>query len=89
MSQYLTTIGGTYAKEPIFQGEDSDFSWALEMFDGEDDTTPSNLTGRTFSFEVSCGLRNWHRHNRCFKHCNSINPFGGLGRLAKELRAAI
>jgi len=52
MSQYLTTIGGTYAKEPIIQGEDSDFVWVLEMFDGEDDTDPSDLSGREFSFEV-------------------------------------
>lgn len=52
MSQYLTTIGGTYAKNPIVQSSDADFSWVLEMFDGDDDTDPSDLTGREFSFEV-------------------------------------
>ena len=52
MSEYLTTINGTYAKNPLTQSENGDFVWELEMFDGEDDSNPSDLTGRTFSFEV-------------------------------------
>lgn len=52
MSQYLTTIGGTYAKNPIAQSAYADFVWAMEMFDGDDDTDPSDLSGRDFTFEV-------------------------------------
>lgn len=52
MSQYLTTITGTYAKLPLAQSEDGDFVWALEMFDGDDDSEPTDLTDCEFSFEV-------------------------------------
>lgn len=52
MSQFLTITGGTYAKHPITQSEDGDFVWGIEMFDSEDDSDPSNLTDREYTFEV-------------------------------------
>jgi len=50
--QPVTIQAGNYAVKDHFQSEDGDFVWPLELYDGDDNTTPSVLTGRTFSFEV-------------------------------------
>jgi len=50
--QPVTIQAGNYATKDIFHSEDADFEWALQMYDGDDTTTPSDLTGREFSFEV-------------------------------------
>ena len=52
MSQPVTIQAGNYATKDIFQSEDADFVWPLEMYEGDDTSTPSVLTGRTFHFEV-------------------------------------
>jgi hypothetical protein len=52
MSQNITIQAGTYFPKPIVVSEDADFIWPIEMFDGDDNSTPSDLTGREFSFEV-------------------------------------
>lgn len=50
--QPVTIQAGNYAIRDISQSEDGDFVWPLELYEGDDNTTPSNLTGRTFFFEV-------------------------------------
>ena len=50
--QPVTIQAGNYAVKDIFQSEDADFVWPLELYEGEGTGTPSNLAGRTFSFEV-------------------------------------
>lgn len=50
--QPVTIQAGNYAIKDHFQSEDGDFIWPLALYEGDDDSEPSNLTGRTFSFEV-------------------------------------
>jgi hypothetical protein len=50
--QPVTIQAGNYAIKDISHSEDGDFVWPLELYEGDDNTTPSNLAGRTFSFEL-------------------------------------
>lgn len=50
--QPITVQAGNYAVKDLFQSEDADFVLPFKMYDDEAMTTPSVLTGRTFSFEV-------------------------------------
>jgi hypothetical protein len=50
--QPVTIQAGNYAIKDIPHSEDADFVWPLEFYEGSGTTTPSVLTGRTFSFEV-------------------------------------
>lgn len=50
--QPVTIEAGNYATRDIYQSAKGDFVWPLELYEGDDNSTPSVLTGRTFSFEV-------------------------------------
>lgn len=52
MSQQLVTIGSMEAPHPIVQSRYADFEWTVELFEGETDDEPLDLTGYEFEMVI-------------------------------------